>query len=177
MVDYECRTIICLNPQHNIKSSKAWMPSPSSEKIISPYRVFCYTCRDTDLKVSTLYINKEKEEPFCITVAEPKYEFGSETQKDVTSLCNLVSFALDRPSNSPIAVVSMDGASMCGVFCAVFNSIQQITMDDNIDVFTTVRQLQKRRPEFCATQDEYGLIYHAIYNYLQGMSEYDCLDQ
>lgn len=36
------------------------MPSPSSEKIISPYRVFCNTCRDTDLKVSTLIIHKDK---------------------------------------------------------------------------------------------------------------------
>uniref|UniRef100_K1RBD9 Endothelial cells scavenger receptor n=1 Tax=Magallana gigas TaxID=29159 RepID=K1RBD9_MAGGI len=45
-----------------------------------------------------------------------------------------------------------DGASMCGVFCAVFNSIQQITMDDNIDVFTTVRQLQTMRQDLCATQ-------------------------
>lgn len=41
---------------------------------------------------------------------------------------------------------------MCGVFCAVFNAIQQITMDDNIDVFRTVRQLQTRRTELCATQ-------------------------
>lgn len=46
--------------------SKAWMPSPSSEKIISPYRVFCYTCRDTDLKVSTLYINKEKVSVYLV---------------------------------------------------------------------------------------------------------------
>ena len=45
-----------------------------------------------------------------------------------------------------------DGASLCGVFCAVFNCIQQINMDDSVDVFTTVRQLQIRRPEFCSTQ-------------------------
>nr|XP_034319448.1 receptor-type tyrosine-protein phosphatase alpha [Crassostrea gigas] len=176
IVDYECRTVICLDPLHHIKSSKAWMPSPSSEMAVSPYRVSCSTCKDTGLTVSTLYIHKEKEEPFCVTVAEPKYEFGSKLQNDVTCLCTLVSFALNRPGNSPIAVISMDGASMCGVFCAVFNSIQQITMDDNIDVLTTVRQLQTRRPELCATQDEYGLIYQTIYDYLQDASEYVCFD-
>jgi hypothetical protein len=30
--------------------------------------------------------------------------------------------------------------------------IEQLKMDDNVDVFTAVRQLQKRRPEFCSTQ-------------------------
>ena len=51
-----------------------------------------------------------------------------------------------------MCVFFRDGASLCGVFCAVFNSIQQINMDDSVDVFTTVRQLQTRRPEFCSTQ-------------------------
>ena len=45
-----------------------------------------------------------------------------------------------------------DGASLCGVFCPDFNCIQQIHMDDSVDVFQTVRQLQIRRPEFCSTQ-------------------------
>uniref|UniRef100_K1QRA3 Receptor-type tyrosine-protein phosphatase kappa n=1 Tax=Magallana gigas TaxID=29159 RepID=K1QRA3_MAGGI len=107
IVDYECRTVICLDLLHHIKSSKAWMPSPSSEMVVSPYRVVCNTCKETDLKVSTLIVHKEKEEPFCVTVAEPKYEFGSKLQNDVTCLCNLVSFALNRPRNSPIAVISM----------------------------------------------------------------------
>lgn len=35
------------------------MPSPSSEIVVSPYRVVCNTCKETDLKVSTLIIHKE----------------------------------------------------------------------------------------------------------------------
>lgn len=35
------------------------MPSPSSEMVVSPYRVVCNTCKETDLKVSTLIIHKE----------------------------------------------------------------------------------------------------------------------
>ena len=40
-----------------------------------------------------------------------------------------------------------DGASLCGMFMAVHNAIQQLEIDDGVDVFTTVRQLQIRRPE------------------------------
>lgn len=35
------------------------MQSPSSEMVVSPYRVVCNTCKETDLKVSTLIIHKE----------------------------------------------------------------------------------------------------------------------
>lgn len=34
------------------------MPSPSSEMVVSPYRVVCNTCKETDLKVSTLIVHK-----------------------------------------------------------------------------------------------------------------------
>ena len=47
--------------------------------------------------------------------------------------------------------VVRDGASLCGVFCAVYNAIQQLIMDDEVDVFSIVRQLQIRRPELCSS--------------------------
>ena len=42
---------------------------------------------------------------------------------------------------------SRDGAKGCGVFCAVNNAIQQLQQDEEVDMFTIVRQLQSRRPE------------------------------
>lgn len=167
LMDHDCSTIICLDQLHIIESTKYWIPSPSSKKILSPYRVVCNSCKETDLKLSTISIQKDKGEPFNVLVAEPKSDLGSRTQNDTSILCSLVSFALSRLSNNPIAVVSRDGASLSGVFCAVFNSLQQISMDDNIDVFTTVRLLLTRRLEQCSTEDEYRMIYRTIYDYLQ----------
>lgn len=48
-------------------------------------------------------------------------------------------------------LINSDGAVLCGVFIAVHNAIQQLQMDDGVDIFTAVRQLQVRRPELCAT--------------------------
>ena len=48
-----------------------------------------------------------------------------------------------------LLLIYRDGASLCGIFLAVHNAIQQLEMDDGVDVFTTVRQLQIRRPELC----------------------------
>lgn len=47
--------------------------------------------------------------------------------------------------------INSDGAILCGVFIAVHNAVQQIQLDDGVDVFTAVRQLQVRRPELCST--------------------------
>lgn len=44
-----------------------------------------------------------------------------------------------------------DGAVGCGVFCAVYNAVQQIQQDAEVDMFTIVRQLQVRRPEMIST--------------------------
>ena len=54
---------------------------------------------------------------------------------------------------------------MCGAFCAVFNCIQQINMDNNVDVFTTVRQLQTQRPEYCSTPVQYPFYFLLLYNF------------
>lgn len=40
-----------------------------------------------------------------------------------------------------------DGAEAVGVFCVLHNVLQQLHMDNEIDIFTAVRQIQIRRPE------------------------------
>uniref|UniRef100_K1PW82 protein-tyrosine-phosphatase n=1 Tax=Magallana gigas TaxID=29159 RepID=K1PW82_MAGGI len=70
-----------------------------------------------------------------------------------------------------ITVSVNDGASLCGLFVAVHNVIQQMNMDDRVDVFTAVRQLQIRRPEFCAKFEEYEMIYRTVLDYNQNESE------
>uniref|UniRef100_A0A8W8NZL0 Receptor-type tyrosine-protein phosphatase T n=1 Tax=Magallana gigas TaxID=29159 RepID=A0A8W8NZL0_MAGGI len=171
ITDHESGTVICMDPLNTINSSKSWLPLPSSEKIVSPYKVVNNSSKDNNVKTSVISIHKKGEKTRDVTIAEPKSDLKTQNVNDTFSLRSLVSFALSCPDEDPITVVSKDGASMCGVFCAVFNSIQQITMDDNIDVFTTVRQLQTRRPEFCSTQDEYGLIYQTVYDHLIAASD------
>lgn len=165
--DYQSCTVVCMDPLHKIDSSKSWMPVPSSKKIVSPYKVVCNTCTDSDVRVSTINIYKDREKPHSVTVAEPKSDLKTNNFNHTSSLRSLVSFALNCPNDNQVTVVSKDGASLCGVFCAVFNSIQQITLDYNIDVFTTVRLLMTRRAELCSTEDEYRMIYRTIYDYLQ----------
>ena len=43
---------------------------------------------------------------------------------------------------------SSDGSSCCDVFCAFMNIMENMQVDNELDIFQTVRQLQVRRPEF-----------------------------
>ncbi|XP_061165607.1 receptor-type tyrosine-protein phosphatase alpha-like [Saccostrea echinata] len=107
-----------------------------------------------------------------VTVIEPRSSiktFG--TPLDTSQLRCLVSVALSVEKENPVIVVSSDGASLCGAFCAVHNVIQQTNMDTNVDVFTSVRQLQIRRPKFCSSLEEYGLIFKAVDDHIQRGTE------
>ena len=42
-----------------------------------------------------------------------------------------------------------DGTSLCGVFIAVHNVIQQLHIDSYVDVLTVVRQLRIDQPDVC----------------------------
>ena len=46
-----------------------------------------------------------------------------------------------------MSVLSRDGAKGCGLFCAVYNAVQHLQQDGEVDLFTIVRLLQSRRPE------------------------------
>ncbi|XP_065924918.1 receptor-type tyrosine-protein phosphatase alpha [Magallana gigas] len=170
--DHESDTVICMNPLHEIQSSKTWLPEIASTKDVPPFVVEHESEIDTGVKVTTVNIIHGEETYHPVTVVEPTGPLKSNgTTKDTSCLRNLVSYALKLGADTPITIVSKDGASLCGVFCAVFNSIQQIIMDDNIDVLTTVRQLQTRRPEFCSTQEEYSLVYSTLQDYIETTSE------
>uniref|UniRef100_K1R5Z4 protein-tyrosine-phosphatase n=1 Tax=Magallana gigas TaxID=29159 RepID=K1R5Z4_MAGGI len=71
-----------------------------------------------------------------------------------------------------ILVLSSDGSKRCGSFCAVFNALEQMMMDEEVDLFTITRQLQTRRPEFLSSLEEYQLCYGAVAEYLQNDSVY-----
>eukprot|EP00105_Crassostrea_gigas_P001765 XP_011414057.1 PREDICTED: receptor-type tyrosine-protein phosphatase epsilon-like [Crassostrea gigas] len=46
-----------------------------------------------------------------------------------------------------VLVMSRDGATRCGPFLVVYNVLEQISVDREVDIFTAVRQIQIRRPE------------------------------
>ncbi|XP_078328951.1 putative receptor-type tyrosine-protein phosphatase mosPTP-1 isoform X2 [Crassostrea virginica] len=174
LIDHRSGTVICMDSGCQRKSLKSWIPRLSSDKVVEPFSVQLVGVTETNVKVTNIRIIEKADKDFshAVTIVEPRdIPEPDDIPMDPTSLLSLVSYAMNVSTDGPITIISKDGASLCGVFCAVFNCIQQINMDNNVDVFTTVRQLQSRRPEFCSTPGEYLLVYRALHDYIGTISE------
>uniref|UniRef100_K1R799 Leukocyte common antigen n=1 Tax=Magallana gigas TaxID=29159 RepID=K1R799_MAGGI len=104
---------------------------------------------------------------YSIKWAEPLFNLTPVNSQTVSQILSLVFFARNVDSERPITIISRDGAALCGVFCAVYNLVQQLTMDEEIDVFSVVRLLQTRRPELCDSLDEYKMIHDALFRFIK----------
>ncbi|XP_078328337.1 receptor-type tyrosine-protein phosphatase kappa-like [Crassostrea virginica] len=172
LTDHESDTVICMDSLNDIDSTIAWLPEPTSFKKVAPFTVQHENTTEIDVRVTSIWLIDAENEKHTVQIVEPKLSLTKTgTPLDASYLHSLVSYALNISSEGPITIVSRDGASLCGVFCAVFNCIQQINMDENVDVFTTVRQLQTRRPEFCSTQEEYLLVHTTLQDYIETTTE------
>ncbi|KAL5022623.1 hypothetical protein ScPMuIL_001778 [Solemya velum] len=66
----------------------------------------------------------------------------------------------------PITVQCMDGVLCCGLYCAISKVIQLTRVDQEVDVFQVVREMQICRPEFLQSEVQYSFCYEVIQEYL-----------
>lgn len=168
--DHESNTVVCMDPIKEINSVHSWLPDGSASKVVPPFTVYFQAKSESEITrhVISFIHNDSKNEAHSVTVLSPSTRL---TSVDTPQLRRLVSEVLNSGIENPITVVSSDGAVLCGVFIAVHNAIQQLQMDDGVDIFTAVRQLQVRRPELCATFEEYDMVHAAVTDHIQSTSE------
>ncbi|XP_062584245.1 receptor-type tyrosine-protein phosphatase alpha-like [Saccostrea cucullata] len=174
LTDHESDIVICMDPLTDIDSSKVWLPDAHRSKNIPPFTVHCQQEQHTNIKCTTVHIvsNGMNDEASSVAIVQPMYGLKpSDHSTSVSQLLGLVSFISNNEPEGPVTIVSRNGADLCGVFCAVYNIIQQLQMDGEVDIFTTVRQLQIRRPELCSSMEEYGLIYNCVLNNIRALDD------
>ncbi|XP_062605223.1 receptor-type tyrosine-protein phosphatase kappa-like, partial [Saccostrea cucullata] len=170
LTDHESDVVVCMDPLLQVESSNKWMPGTDESKIVAPFTVHCQRkSADIDgVNCSTIQIFQEEQsdEAYTVSVSEPMFSLLS-TNHGASLLVKLVTIVMDNETQGPITVVSSDGAVLCGVFCAVYNVIQQLSVDGEMDIFSAVRQLQIRRPELCSSFEEYRMIHTAVLEYIR----------
>ncbi|XP_025108251.1 receptor-type tyrosine-protein phosphatase kappa-like [Pomacea canaliculata] len=62
---------------------------------------------------------------------------------------------------SPVVVQCIDGVARSGMFCALYDIINRAMHDQEIDVYLSVRHVQRVRPKAVTTEDEYHYCYQA----------------
>ncbi len=65
-----------------------------------------------------------------------------------------------------VLVVSDDGYSRCGIYCAAAACLEQVRHGGKVDVFQAVKTVRKSRPQLVANPTEYKYCYDVVLHYV-----------
>ncbi|BFY99152.1 hypothetical protein BsWGS_02192 [Bradybaena similaris] len=69
-------------------------------------------------------------------------------------------------SRQPICVMSKDGSSRAGLYCAIGLCCDQVNEEREVDVFNAVRLVRKHRPQLVPNIEEYRYIYYFMTEFI-----------
>uniref|UniRef100_A0A6A7GA86 Receptor-type tyrosine-protein phosphatase kappa-like isoform X2 n=1 Tax=Hirondellea gigas TaxID=1518452 RepID=A0A6A7GA86_9CRUS len=84
----------------------------------------------------------------------------------LVELMNMVEKWRQRTGYGPVIVVSPDGMSRAGVYCAANACIEQVVQHGEVDVFQAVRTVRRHRPQLVNTMTEYKYCYDLVLHYV-----------
>uniref|UniRef100_A0A8W8NYK4 Receptor-type tyrosine-protein phosphatase mu n=1 Tax=Magallana gigas TaxID=29159 RepID=A0A8W8NYK4_MAGGI len=170
LVDQECSSLILTHPLSEIPHSGSWFSGA-----LFNYRVEFgpMTKLSADVNKNNVRIKPPSSKGFHkvsmyeITAWNPTENLPQVLLDAVKriQLCELVD------PERKLTILSRDGATRCGEFCAVYNAIQQLQQDQEVDMLNIVRQLQSRRPEMISDLNGYLLCCQAVAEFIKSDSE------
>lgn len=89
----------------------------------------------------------------------------------VVELMNMVERWRQRSNYGPVIVISTNGRSRAGVYCAANVAMEQAVQNSEVDVFQAVKTVRRHRPQLVENMTEYkycyDLILHYVLNYIK----------
>ncbi|XP_078327505.1 receptor-type tyrosine-protein phosphatase epsilon-like [Crassostrea virginica] len=173
--DFNARIIVFLCAIKDTKSSTRWFPKKGNNIHVGNFTMKHLSSTSSPHVTKTkLVLQNKGSNDMGITVFEcPSWNDGQLTV-DKRVLLDVINEVKTEKTyqEGRIIILSSDGATRCGPFCAVYIALEQITTDGEVDLFTIARQLKVRRPEFLSTLAEYQLCYDTVAEYLLNDSIY-----
>jgi len=69
-------------------------------------------------------------------------------------------------------LLSRDGATRSGLFCAMYMMLEKINAEQEVDVFNAVRKIRIDRPQFVPSVDQYRFLYQMAQEYIDSFEAY-----
>uniref|UniRef100_K1RGD7 Receptor-type tyrosine-protein phosphatase U n=1 Tax=Magallana gigas TaxID=29159 RepID=K1RGD7_MAGGI len=167
--DFDARVVVFLCPLKDIESTSKWFSPENQHKFDGIFYVKNMSSkRSNNVKMTRLNIQPTGFNEMDITLLECPTWSERLKKGDKRVLLDVVKAVKTEKSDQKgrVLVLSRDGATRCGPFLVVYNVLEQISVDREVDIFTAVRQIQIRRPECVSTVEEYQLCHDAIAEYL-----------
>nr|XP_022311638.1 receptor-type tyrosine-protein phosphatase epsilon-like [Crassostrea virginica] len=167
--DFNARIVVFLSPIKHLASSSLWFPTETQVKCVGDFTVkHVSEAKGSHVTITKLILQSKKNSDIRITLLECPTWGEKQSTADKGVLLDVIKEVKTEKKyqEGKIVVLSCDGATRCGPFCVVYNALEQITEDREVDIFTIARQLQVCRPEFVSTLEEYQHCYDTVGEYL-----------
>nr|XP_022305063.1 receptor-type tyrosine-protein phosphatase epsilon-like [Crassostrea virginica] len=167
--DFNAQIVVFLCPIKDLASSSTWFPTKTQVKFVGDFTVkHVSEAKGSHVTMTKLILQTKGNNDIRITVLECPTWRERQSTADKRVLLDVIKEVKTEKTyqEGRVLVLSSDGATRCGPFCVVYNALEQITGDREVDIFTIARQLQVRRPEFVSTLEEYQLCYDSVGEYL-----------
>nr|XP_034335012.1 receptor-type tyrosine-protein phosphatase zeta-like [Crassostrea gigas] len=154
-VDHDVKAIVILS---DANEEIEWIPKKGCSCICAPYNL---TSGETGSSISGVTQDK-----LLIQTDSTKQDvdvFHIPFEND-NAMLKGVELLLEKGKVNEFTsvVISKDGAGPAGVFCVLYNALQQLRMDGEVDLLTTVRLIHTRRPEVMTKLEEYRRCYELL---------------
>ncbi|XP_054714942.1 receptor-type tyrosine-protein phosphatase kappa-like [Uloborus diversus] len=182
--DHDCNTVVVLaNPQPSNAFPPFWPTERERKKKYGP--VFTVDMVSSNhypnIRTWIFRINKRvvsltelmagvKAEPkttqlFQITCWPAGHKVPTSTNA-LVELMNMVERWRQRSTYGPVVVLSANGRSRVGVYCAACVSIEQVIQHGEVDVFQAVKTVRRHRPQLVENMTEYKYCYDLVLHYV-----------
>ncbi|KAI5636097.1 protein-tyrosine phosphatase domain-containing protein [Phthorimaea operculella] len=182
--DYECAAVVvlCVPPKNSQQFPQFW-PEGRHTKKYGPVFTIDHVSHNhyTNIKTWIFRINKKivsltelmagvKAPPktvqlFQLTCWPMGHKVPSSTNS-LVELMNMVERWRQRTDYGPVCVVSPDGRSRAGVYCAANACIEQVIQHGEVDVFQAVKTVRRHRPQLVENMTEYKYCYDLVLHYV-----------
>ncbi|XP_063932951.1 receptor-type tyrosine-protein phosphatase kappa isoform X1 [Zophobas morio] len=186
--DYECSAVVilCVPPHNSVLSQQqfpSFWPEGRTPKKYGPVFTIDHISHNhyTNIKTWVFRINKKivsLTELMAGVKAPPKtvqlfqltcWPMGHKVPTSTNSLVELMNMVerwRQRTEYGPVCVVSPDGRSRCGIYCAANACIEQVIQHGEVDIFQAVRTVRRHRPQLIENITEYKYCYDVVLHYV-----------
>ncbi|XP_046542684.1 uncharacterized protein LOC124253012 [Haliotis rubra] len=166
--DHNVQTIVSLVSEECSAQADEALFWPKTNEVLEcgPFRVKKLESMNKAMALKVLLKDSDEstnKEVMLLFVSD--WEEGEDTPTNTSQFLCLINDLDSRIAAGNIAVMCMDGASKCGLLCAVLNIIQRLKQDQEIDVYLAVRLLQTVKPNFVTSFAQYQFCYRVIKEY------------
>ncbi|XP_064605996.1 receptor-type tyrosine-protein phosphatase alpha-like [Liolophura sinensis] len=175
LYDYQSDTVVMLNEFSRDDSSCAlyWPEEHGYTVEYGPLSVELLSSSESDPYVTKRVfrlVHSTKGEERAVRQfqfnAWPKGQSVPSSTSALLHLLDMVEEGQPKNNKSPITVHCMNGACQSGLFCAASLICERIKVDDEVNVFQTVKQIRINRPQFINDEEQYQFCYQMALEYL-----------